>query len=166
MAQPAHHIPSPSCRPLTPAARPPRAGRDDGFTILEVMMASIVMAFAITTAITTLQRGFLALDTARNTTLAGQIMQSELERMRLKDWATVDAYAAGPTTLTLDPIYTSNAAIRDRFVLTRTTSEVHADMKKITFSINWRSTDGRDLTRTYSAYYGKNGLYDFFYNTF
>lgn len=129
-------------------------------------MASIVMAFALTTAITTLQRGFLALDTARNTTLAGQIMQSELERMRLKDWATVNAYEAGPTTLTLDPVYTANAAIRDRFVLTRTTGDVHTDMKKITFAISWRSTDGRDLTRTYSAYYGKNGLYDFFYNTF
>lgn len=137
-----------------------------GFTILEVMMAAIVMAFALTTAITTLQRGFLALDTARNTTLAGQIMQSELERMRLKDWTTVNGYAPGPTTLTLDSVYTSNTAIRDRFTLTRATSDVHADMKQIVFAISWRSTDGRTLTRSYSAYYGKNGLYDFFYNTY
>jgi len=164
MATPSRLLSSPSTRPLTPVGFLARADR--GFTILEVMMASIVMAFAITTSITTLQRGFLALDTARNTTLAGQIMQSELERMRLKDWTVVNAYEAGPTTLTLDTIYTSNAAIRDRFVLTRSASDVHTDMKKITFSISWRSSDGRDLNRTYSAYYGKNGLYDFFYNTF
>jgi len=139
------------------------------------MMASIVMAFAITTSITTLQRGFLALDTARHTTAAGQIMQSELERMRLKDWATVNAYAAGPTTLTLvtttgelthTTAFVPDTTLARRFTLTRSAEDVHTDMKKITFTIAWRSTDGRTLSRAYSAYYGKNGLYDFYYNTY
>ena len=62
------------------AVRPGGAGR--GFTIVEVMMAAIVMAFAITTSITTMQRAFLAIDAARGVTYAGQIMQSELEKMR------------------------------------------------------------------------------------
>ena len=155
-----------SARSQLPSGPAPVPRAPAAFTILEVMMAAIVMAFAITTAITTLQRGFLALDTARNTTLAGQIMQSELERMRLKDWTTVNAYPAGPTTLTLDTVYTSNAAIGSRFTLTRATSDVHTDMKKIIFTIAWRSYDGRALTRSYTAYYGKNGLYDFFYNTY
>lgn len=39
------------------------------------MVASTVMALAITTAITTMQQAFLALDSARNITLAGQILQ-------------------------------------------------------------------------------------------
>ena len=138
-------------------------------------MAAVVMAFAITTAITTLQRGFLALDTARNTTIAGQIMQSELERMRLKDWATVNAYAAGPTALELvtdstaltnTTAFVPSAALAARFKLTRTSSEVRADLKKITLTITWGSSDGRTLTRAYPAYYGKNGLYDFFYNSY
>ena len=51
-----------------------RLGRG-GFTIVEVMAAAVVMALAITTSITTLQRGFLALDSARNLTMAGQILQ-------------------------------------------------------------------------------------------
>ena len=54
----------------------------------------------------------------------------------------------------------------DAVEIARTTSDVHADLKKITFAITWRSSDGRTLTRTYPAYYGKNGLYDFFYNTY
>lgn len=166
----------PRSRPHPPAARPrARARPRAAFTILEVMMAAIVLALAITTSITTLQHGFLALDTARNTTIAGQIMQSELERMRLKDWATVNAYAAGPTPLTLvtdstaldhTSAFVPSAALAQRFTLTRTTSDVHADLKQITLTITWRSSDGRTLTRAYPAYYGKNGLYDFFYNTY
>ena len=157
---------------------PPAGGKRcrGGFTIFEVMVAGIVMVFAITTSITTMQRAFLALDSARNTTLAGQILQSEFEKMRLKDWKTVvggngyagyeynadDSAVAQPVTLEIDAAY---AAIGTRFTLTRTVSDVHTDMKKITLVIVWRGYDGRSVSRSYYIYYGRNGLYDFFYNS-
>jgi prepilin-type N-terminal cleavage/methylation domain-containing protein len=157
-------------RLVPPTAVPPASGlpavrcRRSGFTIVEVMMAAAVMALAITTSITTMQQGFVALDTSRNVTTAGQIMQCELERMRLKDWSTTSVLTSG--TVTIDPAYTSNAAIGNRFTMTRTVSDVHTDtMKQITLKISWRSYDGRPLSRSYSSYYGKNGLYDYFYNT-
>jgi Tfp pilus assembly protein PilV len=137
-----------------------------GFTIAEVMFAAAVMALAITTAITTMQSAFLALDSARNITLAGQIMQSELERMRLKDWPTVSGYPAGPSALTIDTSFTGSATINERFTLSRSVAEVHADMKQITMTIVWRGYDGREQSRSYTTYYGKNGLYDFFYNSY
>jgi hypothetical protein len=146
-----------------------------GFTIVEVMMGAAVMVLAITTSITTLQSGFVALDTARNITLASQIMQSELERMRLKDWNTVNPYPAGPTTLRLvtdladltsTTAFVPSAALASRFTLTRAVSDLHTDMKKIVFTVTWTSYDARPQTRSYTAYYGKNGLYDFYYNTF
>lgn len=137
-----------------------------GFTIAEVMIAAGVMALAISTSITTMQRAFLALDSARNVTLASQIMQSELERMRLKDWTTIDGYAPGPTTLTIDTAFTGNAAIGSRFTLTRTTSLIRADMKKITLTVTWRGYDAREISRYYTTYYGRNGLYDYFYNSY
>lgn len=138
-------------------------------------MAVIVMAFAMTTSITTLQRGFLALDTARNITIAGQIMQSELEKMRLLPWATVDAYPASATAVpydadhpeyfNIDRAFTSNTFIGNRFTLTRTVTLVKTGLKQITMSVSWTSYDGRVLTRSYSTYYGQNGLYDYFYNS-
>jgi Tfp pilus assembly protein PilV len=136
------------------------------FTIAEVMMAAGVMALAIATAITTMQRAFLALDSARNTTIAAQIMQSEFERMRLQSWSTIDGYAAGPETLAIDPGFTANAAIGSRFTLTRSAALVHADMKRITLTLAWRGYDGREITRSFQTYYGRNGLYDYFYNSF
>lgn len=148
--------------------RPASSRRRRAFTIAEVMMATAVMAMAISTSITTMQRGFLSLDSARNTTLAGQIMQSELEKMRLKDWTTVSAYPAGPTAITIDSTFTSNSAIGNRFTLTRSVEEVAShsgEMKKITFTITWRGYDGRQITRYYVTYYARNGLYDYFYNS-
>ncbi|MBI3887265.1 MAG: type II secretion system protein [Opitutae bacterium] len=139
-----------------------------GFTIVEVMMAAIVMAFAITTAITTMQRAFLALDTARNLTQANQIMQSEIERLRLKDWTTVNAYSATATAVTIDSSYTNNAFIGSRFTLTRVATDVAghplSGMKQVTFTISWNSYDRRTLSRSLTVYYGQNGLYDYFYN--
>ena len=61
-----------------------RLGLPAGPAIAEVMMAAAVMALVITTSITTMQRTFLAIDVARGTSYAAQIMQSEFEKMRLQ----------------------------------------------------------------------------------
>lgn len=130
-------------------------------------MAAIVMAFAITSSITTMQRGFLSLDTARNITIAGQIMQSEFEKMRLLPWATVDTYDATGSAIavTVDTSFTANAFIGTRFALTRRVDVIRTGMKQVTLTVSWRSYDGRTITRSYASYYGQNGLYDYFYNS-
>lgn len=132
-------------------------------------MAAGVMALAITTAVTTMQRAFLSLDIARNVSTAGQIMQCEFEKMRLKSWD--ENTAPGGRLIsgiaTIDPSYTSNPAIGNRFTMTRTVSDIRADnaMKAVTLTVRWKGYDGRQFTRSYTTYYGKGGLYDYFYNT-
>lgn len=153
--------------PITRIVRagPPRGRR--AFTIVEVILAVAVMALAISTAITTMQRAFLALDSARNITFAAQIMQTELEKMRLKDWdTTINLYPMSPTVTTLTVDATINAATNGRFTLTREVTLVHTNMKKISYTVSWRGYDGRAQSRSYFTYYGKNGLYDFYYNSY
>jgi prepilin-type N-terminal cleavage/methylation domain-containing protein len=146
-----------------------RQKRRRGFTILEVMMAAAIMAFAITTSITTMQRAFLSLDTARNITIAGQIMQSEFEKMRLRDWSVIGSYSTTQTELTIDSAFTSNAFINTRFKLYRDVTEINMGtgigMRQITLTCRWRNYDGREISRSYTSYYGQNGLYDYFYNS-
>ena len=134
-------------------------------------MAATVMAFAITTSITTMQRAFLAIDAARGVTYAGQIMQSELEKMRLLPFTTVSGYlTAGPSAngvdapVTIDSSFTSNTYIGTRFTMTRTATTVssRSGMIKVTLTITWKSYDGRSLSRSYLTYYGQNGLYDYY----
>lgn len=129
-------------------------------------MAAMVMAFAITTSITTMQRGFLALDTARNITIAGQIMQSEFEKMRIEPWATVSGYATSDTSVTIDTSFTSNAYIGNRFTLVRRANDIRSGMREVVLTVSWKSYDGRTISRSYSSYYGQNGLYDYFYNDY
>jgi hypothetical protein len=152
-------------KPSPRSPDPPRRRRCAGFTIAEVMVAGSVMVLAITTAITTMQSAFLALDTARGITTAGQILQSEIERMRLKDWAVIDGYAAGPTPLTVDPAISAHPTVGPRFTLERRVGAIHADLKEITLRVAWRGYDGRAHSRFYRTYYGRNGLYDYFYNS-
>lgn len=149
----------PVCRSAADRAIPAPTGTP-GFTLVEVMVAAVVLVLAITTAITTLQRGFQALDTARHTTHASQIMQSELERLRLKNWAQLqDLQSSGDTTV---PV----AAVRgatSNFTCERHIADLKADMKEVTLVARWHGYDGRPHALRYVTRYGKTGLYDYFY---
>lgn len=151
-------------RPIGSSA-PPKARA--AFTILEVMMAACVMALAITTSITTMQRGFATLDSARNLTLAGQIMVCEMEKVRMLDWATVNGSDyLGSHAVTVDSSFTSVPKIANRFTLTREVATAgSADMLQITLTISWKNYDGRTLTRSYMTYYAHYGIHDYLYNT-
>jgi two-component system response regulator DevR len=132
-----------------------------GFTLVEVMFAAIVLALGIVTAILTLQRGLQAIDTARNYTYAGQLMQSEMENLRLKNWDQLETLQqAGPVLVTADPTATST---RTTFDCTRTIRTVKTDMKEILLVSSWRGYDGRAHTARVVTRYGKSGLYDYFY---
>ena len=133
-----------------------------GFTLVEVIMAVFVLALAITTAITTLQRAFLNLDAARNLETASRIMQCELEKERLLDWTQVSSAAYQPV---IDAAFLRNPAVAGRFALTRVVAVVPnraGQMLQITLTTTWRTYDGRTQRRSYTTYYGQNGLYAYF----
>lgn len=126
------------------------------FTLVEVMVASTVLIFGIVSAITVSQRGLQALDTARNLTTATQLMQNEMERVRLLNWAQLGTLQqSGDTTVTHPD--------SDRFTCTREIADVKTDMKEIRLVASWRGYDGRPHTARLITRYGKNGLNDYFY---
>lgn len=128
-------------------------------------MAAGVMLFALAGSIVVLQMGFKALDTARKTTLAAQVIQSEMERIRLRPWAQLP-----PTgTITLTDIFPTGTATQDiykAFTATRTVSDVTGkvgEMKKITVTVTWNGLDGQSHTRSTDTIYCKDGLNDYYY---
>lgn len=147
----------------SPPRPPARLRHPPGFTLVEVMLAAVVLVLGIATAITTLQRGFQAIDTARHYTQAAQVMQSEVERLRLKSWAQLqslqdrnDTNVPIPAVPGLDPT---------GFTCTRLIRDVKADMKEITLTTSWRGYDGRTHAARIITRYGKTGLYDYFYTS-
>jgi Tfp pilus assembly protein PilV len=131
------------------------------FTIVEVMIAAIVLALGITTSITTLQGGFQAVDVARNYTYASQVMQSEVERLRLKNWTQMQALQDSGPGLVTPPAVQGTA--RRSFTCTRKIRDLKTDMKEITLVSEWRGYDGRAHSLRFVTRYGKTGLYDYFY---
>lgn len=135
-------------------------------------MAAAVMAMAISTSIMVMGRGFNNLDSARCFSYASQIMQSELEKMRLTKWGNgtaagngnegITAYKATLENLPIDATFTSAGDVGSRMTMTRIAENVHAGMIKVTLRISWKTIDGRAMSRSYVTYYGQNGLYDFF----
>lgn len=139
--------------------------RKSGFTIIEVAVAAFVMALTISGSIVVLQQGFKSLDNARNTTLASQIIQSEMERIRLLNWSELPA-SGNIVLTTIFPSGTTTDALRARFTATRTCADVtgkEGEMKDITITVTWTGLDNRPHTRSTTGNYCKNGLYDYYY---
>lgn len=131
------------------------------FTLLEVILAAIVLILGITTALTALQRGFLAVDTARTYTFASQLMQSEMERLRLKSWNQLEELQRSSDRTVAVPSVAGTGA--SSVTCTRTIADLRTDMKEITLVTTWRGIDGRAHTARFVTRYAKSGLYDYFY---
>lgn len=128
-------------------------------------MAVIVLAMAITTSLTAMQRAFLHLDTARNLEIASSILQCEVEKERLFAWTLVSNATYAPV---IDASFARNPAIAGRFTLSRTLTTLanrSGQMVQITLTIRWRTYDGRSLSRSYTTYCTQGGLYAYYYGT-
>lgn len=130
------------------------------FTLVEVMVASVVLIFGIVSAIGAMQAGLKSMDRARKVSLATQILQSEMERLRLKSWTQLEAEQAAGATATFTPDNAAGTAAA-RFTCTRTIASAKADMKEITLTAEWRSYDGRPQTARLVTRYARNGLNDY-----
>ena len=128
-------------------------------------MATGVLSLGIVTSILTIQAGFKFLDVARSTTLASQILQSEIERVRMMSWATVTALPASET-FDGSTYFSTNPRVASRYRVTRTREQDATrpdDVANITVSVQWTGADGRTQSRRFQAKYMKNGLYDYYY---
>jgi hypothetical protein len=126
-------------------------------SLIEVMAGAMVLVLVFISTFTVIQTGFEMVDVSRNTGLAGQILQSEIEDIRLKNWANLPA--DGTTDITLPTAFN---AVASRFAATRTVSSVNSDMKKVTVQVTWTAYTGRTHTRRYETYYTKGGLNDYY----
>jgi len=151
-----HHAP-PSSRRRLQSLR--------AFTIIEVAMAAGVLALVLATSILAMQYGFRTLDVARGTTLASQILQSEMERLRMKSWADINAMPASET-FDGSTYFSTNPDVAGKYTITRTMAADGTrpgEVIYITITVTWTSYDKMPHTRTFRSMYAKNGLYDYYY---
>jgi Tfp pilus assembly protein PilV len=140
----------PSQRRTPSSAGPRPVSTAKGFTIVEVMMASVILVVGFFGMIQAITTGSEMLATARRQTLANQIITHEIEKLRLLPWNVSDAapnelciydLPTASTTITLDPQFDAGIAAcgltHDSITLTRTVSTVTPDLREATFTLTW-----------------------------
>jgi hypothetical protein len=125
------------------------------------MIAMTVLSLALASSMVAITAGFRVMEDARMGTLASQVLQSEMETLRLKNFNEVKDLPS-PATFTVDS--SLQAASFNRFTCTRTVGAgPNSLMRAVTLRVEWRSTAGQIRVREYFTYFGKGGLSDYFY---
>ncbi len=132
-------------------------------TLTEVMIGACVLALVLGGSLLVMQRNYRTLCAARDLNFATQIVQNEVEHLRLANWTTVSAYPAGATTLSIGAAFTHHPQVGERFTLTRTKSTVQGDVFEFVYTIRWTNADGRVVARSLRTRYAQNGLFDWYY---
>lgn len=131
------------------------------FTLVEVMVAMTVLVLVFASTVSALTVAFRVVEDSRMDTLASQILQSEMENIRLKNWSEMEALPASDT-FTVDSMLAD--ASFHRFTCQRTVTNLGSNLKQVVLTASWTGTDGVPRTRRYLTYIGEGGLNDYFYN--
>lgn len=115
-------------------------------------MATVILVVGFVGLIQAVTIGSEMLATSRRQTLAAQIISHEMEKLRYATFATIDAYPAGPTTLTIDSQFssaiTSCGLVTDYSVTTNpyiklersVTDMVSGSLCEVTFTVTWQKS--------------------------
>jgi|CXWL01.1.fsa_nt_gi Tfp pilus assembly protein PilV len=129
-----------------------------GFTIVEVMMASVILVVGFLGMIQAVTVGSEMLATARRQTIAGQILDHEIGKLRLKAWdlpsstddiVGLDDSAAAAYTSDQTALNTAISASGVTFTLERDVTDLTTDLREITFIVTW--TKGGTTTAATTA---------------
>jgi len=135
------------------------------FTLVELMIALVIFAIVIASGFACVKMGLTLVDNSRHHTRAGQIMQSEIERIRSLPWGssiepgTLLALPTAETAITLNDEYAQ--ANYANYELKRTITNGVGDSRKITLVVTWTDIGRMTHAKTYVTLYTKGGLYDY-----
>lgn len=141
-----------------------RSLRLAGFTIVEVMMASVILVVGFVGMIQAVTIGSEMLATARRQTIAGQILDHEIGKLRLLPWDVTNAapnelcindlpatFTANPYDSDLSAIDTAIAASGVTFTLERTVTTMTTDLREVTFIVTWTKSGTTTAANTASG---------------
>lgn len=131
-------------------------------------MASVILVVGFMGMIQAITLGSEMLATARRQTLASQILEHEIGKLRLAGWSTVSSLTDVPATIydsDRQAIDNAIAASGVSFTLERdvSTPAPAPDLVEITFILRWTApsssgTAPRPYIRKATAFFGKYGL--------
>ncbi len=137
----------------------------------EVLIAATLLAFVIMSSLTALSQAYALTRHSRMVTLAGQIVQSVMEDLRLRNYSALKAYAAQSQPVSFTATLVSerfSSAFTQGFALDGTFTTLVASGTgtpgkiSVTLTVSW-TEQGSTFTRKLITYFGEQGLSDYFY---
>ena len=149
------------------------------------MMASVILVVGFMGMIQGITIGSEMMATARRQTIAAQILDHEIGKLRLKDWTYINSLASSTSTTydsDLAALDTAIAASGVTFTLASTVTTITTDLREVAYTVTWTksgtttvattatgsslnqlsfsgpSAIARTYTRKSTAYFGKYGL--------
>lgn len=124
------------------------------------MAASCVLMVGLGGTVLAVKNSLTTISHARHLGAASQVMQSELERLRLRSWSQLEAIQdSGDDTV---PVAGPAA---ERFTCSRQIRDVRDGLKEITIEARWGGRSGRAHSARLVTRYARNGLNDYFYTS-
>lgn len=134
-----------------------------GFTLVEVVVSMTLMALIFTAAFGSYFLGMDMIDDSREEVRVSQIIQSEIERLRTKNWGQLGLMASGET---FDPDGEFVKQYSDKYnayryviLLTNQRSQQYLVAVRVT----WTTKNGRTTVRWFNTIFTKGGLNDYYY---
>lgn len=140
-------------------------------TMAEVLIAATLLAFVILSSLVALSQSYAFTRHARMVTLAGQIAQSVMEDLRLRNFNDLKTYAAQsqPVSFTstlaserFSSNFTTGFALSGTFTTLVTSSSSQLGKISVTLTVSW-SEQKTPFARSLTTYFGEKGLSDYYY---
>jgi prepilin-type N-terminal cleavage/methylation domain-containing protein len=154
-----------------PGRLPHPAAARRGMTLMEVLIAAVLLGFVVMTSLTALSRAYGFTRHARMVTLSGQIIQSVMEDLRLRNYTELKAYAAQAqpvnfaSTLASERFastFTAGITLTGQFTTVVTSTSTQLGKLSVTLTIQW-AENGVTFRRSLTTYFGEKGLSDYYY---
>ena len=107
---------------MTPVALTSRLRRDEGFTLVELLIAMMVLTVGILALVGAYSAGYAALSRASSTSSASVLADSQMERYRALQFTAIQLDTTCGTTCSQDSTYTTDSAYSSTAQVTGCTS--------------------------------------------
>lgn len=131
------------------------------FSLVEVMTASCVLMIGLGGTVLTIKNSLATISHARHLGAASQIMQSEIERLRLRSWDQLQAIQDSPD----QTVSTEGAPPGANLTCVRRIVDLRDGLKEIVVEARWGGGAERPHTARLVTRYARGGLNDYFYTS-
>ena len=146
-----------------------RVSCEHAFTLVEVMVSLVVLVVVFAGFYLCLSEGFATARVARESLRASEVLQQQMETIRLYTWTQINSNGFIPATFTVPldasstsstnrPVYTGNITIANAPM----TESYSNDHKLVTVTLTWGS-GGTQRQRQMSTLVSQFGLHNYYY---